>query len=257
MLMMQENSLIIDAHLHLDLKETSPLSSLLYKMDDTGVDKGVVILNMPEERAAFIKEYCLFEQNRERFWVLSGLNVHDAQSVTDFEKLVSLGCKPGIKIHPRLYELSLNDIPWYIDICEHFKGVPIMIDSLFYGEMIEHHIGVEFGVHLARRFRDRYIIMAHSGSLDFLKCMMATRYMDNVYYDYSFIQSFFKNTSLRLDMIDFLKRTSFRIMYGSDFPSFKLEECENDFRALINEAELNEKQIRNVFYNNAIEVYGG
>lgn len=247
--------MIIDAHLHLDLKDSNPLSTLLHKMDETGVDKSVLILNMPEERAAFLKEFNLFEGNRRRFRLLSGINVHDEQTVTDFEKLVSLGCEPGIKIHPRLFELSLNDIPWYFQICERFPDAPIMIDSLFYGEKIEHHIGVEFGVYLARHFSKRYIIMAHSGSIDFLKCMMATRYMDNVYYDYSFIQSFFKNTSLRQDMIDFLKRTSFRIMYGSDYPSFKLEDCIVDFESLIHEAELNEKQIQNVFYNNAVEVY--
>ncbi len=246
---------IIDAHLHLDLKERDPLCSLLAKMDEESIDKGVLILNMPDERRAFLDNFRLYSHNKERFVILAGINSHDESSVKEFIQLIDLGCSPGIKIHPRLFNLTLDDISWYIDFCEQFPKMPIMIDSLFYGEMIEHHIGVEYGVFLARHFKDRNIIMAHSGSLDFLKCMMATRYLDNVYYDYSFIQSFFKNTSLRMDMVDFLKRTSFRIMYGSDFPSFKLSECRNDFLCLIKEASLNEKQIRDVFYNNALEVY--
>ena len=247
---------IIDAHLHLDLKEQVPLSSLLAKMDEEDIEKCVLILNMPAESKAFLKEFQLYNQNKDRFIVLSGINVHDESSVNEFEQLIDLGCTPGIKIHPRLFELTMDDIPWYIDFGEKYLRLPIMIDSLFYGEMIEHHIGVEYGVHLARHFKERKIIMAHSGSLDFLKCMMATRYLNNVYYDYSFIQSFFKNTSLRLDMVDFLRRTSFRIMYGSDFPSFKFSDCKNDFCSLIKEAGLNEKQTRDVLHNNALEVYG-
>lgn len=249
------DSSIIDAHLHLDLKVSSPLELLLHKLDEEGIEKCVLILNMPEERSAFFNELDLYKQNKARFIILSGINFHDETSVLDYKRLINEDCNPGIKIHPRLFQLSLEDVPWYISFCEQYPSLPIMIDSLYYGEMIEHHVGVEFGVAMARHFHDRYIIMAHSGSLDFLKCMMATRYMNNVYYDYSFIQSFFKNTSLRMDMVDFLRRTSFRIMYGSDYPSFKLNDCKNDFYNLIKEAGLNEKQTRDVLYYNALEVY--
>ena len=252
---MLQNKEIIDAHLHLDLKETLPLQALLQKMDEGNIEKSVIILNLPEERDAFFKEIEVYNQNKVRFFILSGINAHDKSSLNDYEKLINHGCNPGIKIHPRLFDLSLQHLPWYIDFCEKYPRMPIMIDTLYYGEQIERHIGTEFGVYIARHFKDRKIIMAHSGSLDFLKCMMATRYMNHVYYDYSFIQSFFKNTSLRIDMIDFLRRTSFRIMYGSDFPSFKLPDSMNDFENLINEAGLNENQINDVLYNNALEVY--
>jgi len=254
--MARNDSSIIDAHLHLDLKAPAPLESLLNKLDEEDIAKCVLILNIQEEREAFFKELELYKQNKDRFIILSGIDTHDETSVLDFEKLINEDCNPGIKIHPRLFKLTLEDIPWYIAFCEQYPSVPIMIDTLYYGEMIEHHIGVEFGVGMARHFKERKIIMAHSGSLDFLKCMMSTRYLNNVYYDYSFIQSFFKNTSLRLDMVDFLRRTSFRIMYGSDFPSFKLSDCKNDFCDLIKEAGLNEKQTRDVLFNNALEVYG-
>ena len=247
---------IIDAHLHLNIKDSTPLQSLLQEMKKERIEKGVLILNIPEERDAFFQDFSFYEQNKERLFILIGINVHDDSSCKDFEKLSNLGCKVGIKIHPHLFKLDLSDIQWYIDYLKHAPNVPVMIDTLYYGAEIEHHIGVEFGVKLARHFSDRKFIMAHSGSLDFLKCMMATRYLDYVYYDYSFIQSFFKNTSLRIDMVDFLKRTSFRIMYGSDYPSFKMADCKNDFEALIKEAGLSEKQERDVLYNNALEVYG-
>ena len=98
--------------------------------------------------------------------------------------------------------------------------------------------------------------MAHSGSIQFLKCMMATRYLPNVYYDYSFIQSFFQHTSLRLDMVDFLKRTPNRIMFGSDYPSFPIDSCLDNFMSLFEESGLDREKLGGLLSGNAEIVYG-
>ena len=98
--------------------------------------------------------------------------------------------------------------------------------------------------------------MAHSGSVELLKCMMATRYLPNVYYDYSFVQSFFQHTSLRIDMVDFLRRTANRIMFGSDYPSFQYDNVLNNIQSLVNEAGLDEEQTGMVMGLNAERVYG-
>ena len=98
--------------------------------------------------------------------------------------------------------------------------------------------------------------MAHSGSVEFLKCMMATRYLPNVYYDYSFIQTFFQHTSLRIDMVDFLHRTADRIMFGSDYPSFQLDSVVNSMTFLANEAGLTNEQKQMIFGLNAERVFG-
>ena len=132
----------------------------------------------------------------------------------------------------------------------------IIIDTLYYGHEIEYHNGIELGVALARRYPERNIVMAHCGSVEFLKCMMATRYLSNVYYDYSFIQTFFQNTSLRLDMVDFLRRTANRIMFGSDFPSFQLDNALSNMKSLANEARLSNEQIEIVMGLNAERIYG-
>ena len=131
----------------------------------------------------------------------------------------------------------------------------IIVDSLFYGSEIEYHNGIETGLAIALRYPERKVIMAHSGSIDFLRCMMATRYLPNVFYDYSFIQSFFPHTSLRLDMVDFLGRTANRIMFGSDYPSFNIEKCVQDFSSLCDEAGLNDELRSKLFKLNAIAVY--
>lgn len=102
---------------------------------------------------------------------------------------------------------------------------------------------------------NRNSIVAHSESLDFLKCMMSCRSMPHVLFDYSFIQSFFNQTSLRFDMVNFLKRTSNRIMFGSDRPSFNLKNTIDDMLSIATEAALSDTQLDDVLYGNAVKTY--
>jgi len=85
--------------------------------------------------------------------------------------------------------------------------------------------------------------------------MMLTRYLPNVFYDYSFIQTFFQHTSLRLDMVNFLQRTANRIMFGTDYPSFTIESAKENMESLMDEAGLSEEQKAMVFWVNAERVY--
>lgn len=247
---------IIDAHSHINLKTENPLQDLLIEMDENNVERSLLILNMPEERSAFLKEYELYRENRERIALSYGFDIHNSVSKVDLDKILELdGGKITIKIHPKLFGIVREEIPQVIEAVREYVGLPIMVDALYYAEDIEHHIGVELAVSLAREFNDRKIIVAHSGSLDFLKCMMACRYLPYVYFDYSFIQSFFNHTSLRLDMVDFLSRTSNRIMFGSDRPSFSLGKSIADFLDIAKESRISSAQLEDVLYNNASKLY--
>lgn len=246
---------IIDAHIHLNLKEVFPVSDLLKQMDRYGVGKVVLILNLKEEYDAFIGDVNTYKSNQDRFWIASGINIHDKNSFDRFDHLCQIGLAPKIKIHPRLFKIKKEDIDAVVDSIARYDS-QIIIDTLYYGHEIEFHNGIELGVALARRYPERNIVMAHCGSVEFLKCMMATRYLPNVYYDYSFIQTFFQNTSLRLDMVDFLRRTANRIMFGSDFPSFQLDNALSNMKSLAKEAGLSEEQIGMVMGLNAERIYG-
>ena len=246
---------IIDAHIHLNLKDDSPVSALLCQMDKHGIGKAMLILNLKEEYDAFINDVDSYKSNQDRFWVASGINIHDRSSYSRFDDLCQRGMRPKIKIHPRLFKIKKEDIDLAVNSIAQYD-TQIIIDALYYGHEIEYHNGVEIGVALALRYPGRNIVMAHSGSVEFLKCMMATRYLNNVYYDYSFIQTFFQHTSLRIDMVDFLRRTANRIMFGSDYPSFQLDNALNNLQSLANEAGLSDEQIGMVMGLNAERVYG-
>lgn len=247
---------IIDAHSHLNLKAENPLCDLLSEMDLNHVERALLILNLPEERNAFKHEFELYLANKERIAISYGLDLHKIESKIELdEALNKIGDKIVIKIHPKLFNIVREEVPLVIESLREYKGIPVMVDSLYYGEDIENHIGLDLSVALAREYSDRNIIVAHSGSLDFLKCMMACRYIPHVFFDYSFIQSFFNHTSLRLDMVNFLSRTSNRILFGSDRPSFKLDRTILDFIDIAKESGISESQLDDVMYGNALGLY--
>ena len=246
---------IVDAHIHLNLKDGSPVSSLLYQMDSHGIGKAMLILNLKEEYDAFINDVDSYKSNQDRFWIASGINIHDKSSFSRFDDLRQMGFEPKVKIHPRLFKIKKEDIDVTVNAIAQYD-TQIIIDTLYYGHEIEYHNGIELGVAVGLRYPERKVVMAHSGSVEFLKCMMATRYLPNVCYDYSFIQTFFQHTSLRLDMVDFLRRTANRIMFGSDYPSFQLDNALNNIQSLSDEAGLNDEQIGMVMGLNAERIYG-
>lgn len=245
---------INDAHIHLNPSEETAVSSLLHQMDTYSIEKALLILNVQEEYDAFIKDIASFKSSSNRFWIASGINIHDKCSFVRFEELRQMGIDPKVKIHPHLFKIRREDIEDVVKAIESYD-TQIIVDSLYYGAEIEYHNGVEVGLAIARRYPNRKVVMAHSGSIEFLKCMMLTRYLPNVYYDYSFIQTFFQHTSLRLDMVNFLSRTANRIMFGSDYPSFSLESAMDNMKSLTEEAGLNKEQIEMVFAQNANKVY--
>jgi len=246
---------IIDAHIHLNLKNVSPVSGLLHQMDKHGIGKAMLILNLKEEYDAFLNNVDSYKSNQDRFWIACGINIHDDCSYRRFDDLCQRGMEPKIKIHPRLFKIKKEDIERVVNSIAQYD-TQIIIDTLYYGHEIEYHNGIETGVAIALRYPERSVVMAHSGSVEFLKCMMATRYLPNVYYDYSFIQTFFQHTSLRIDMVDFLRRTANRIMFGSDYPSFQLDNALNNMQSLSNEAGLNDEQKEMVMGLNAEKIYG-
>ena len=245
---------LIDAHIHLNPSEEAAVSSLLHQMDEQGMEKSMLILNVKDEYVAFIKDFQAYTTNKERFWVASGINIHDADSFERFHELSDKGVNPKVKIHPHLFQIRKEEIQDVIKAVEPFN-TQIIVDSLFYGAELEYHNGVEVGLALARNYPERKVIMAHSGSVEFLKCMMLTRYLPNVFYDYSFIQTFFQHTSLRLDMVNFLSRTANRIMFGTDYPSFTIKSALENMNALMDEAGLTEDQRAMVLALNAEKVY--
>jgi predicted TIM-barrel fold metal-dependent hydrolase len=99
--------------------------------------------------------------------------------------------------------------------------------------------------------------MAHSGGIHLLQTMLYTRSVKNIFYDISFTCNYLYTTSVKQDMVHFLKYTANRVMFGSDYPDFTVHEAAKTVLELAGLAFLSEDQKERIFYQNAADMYFG
>lgn len=248
---------IVDVHIHVNaaLKERA-LPQLIEDLEEDGVAAGVLIVNTKEQMDIVRSQERILLENRNRLKIVSGINIHNKNPYAIYEYFYSKGLYPGIKIHPKLFDYKVKDFSRIEESIARVDCDIIVVDTLYFGEQIDNHIGIELGIFLAKAFPEKTIVLAHSGSIKLLECQMYTRNLPNVYYDLSFTASYLNHTSIRMDMINFLKYTSGRIMYGSDYPDFAFGRAFSSMLELCEDARLTEEQVRNVFSDNAKRIYG-
>ena len=88
-----------------------------------------------------------------------------------------------------------------------------------------------------------------------LECQMLTRWIPNIAYDLSLSSSYLIGTSIRFDMVNLIRYTSNRIMFGSDYPSISFMSAIQNFKTLCEESEVDQLQIASMFYDNANSLY--
>lgn len=250
---------IIDAHVHLNPKNTRSFNDLIYQMDERNVNKGVLIINTREELDMFLENKKTFLEYKERFRLVCGVNIHETLPFQMFDELKLWDDSLDIKLHPLLYNYKKEDFykieNVLVERLNDFRN--IVIDTLYNDEHFENHIGIELGAYLARKFPQKKVVLAHSGSVKLLECFAFTRQIPNIFYDFSFVATYFDHTHIRFDMINYLKYTSNRIMFGSDYPSFKIENAIAHICDLFKEANMSDEQINDVLYSTAERIYFG
>lgn len=246
---------IIDAHIHVDTHDVCSIQKLVEQMDQHNVRKSVLIVNTQEEFVAVKDDLHTLFANKERFHLVSGVNVHHKDPLAIYNFFSNMGLDSDVKLHPKLFNYTRTDFEEIFSVVENLKVKNIVIDTLYFGEQVENHIGTELGIFLAQRLPQKRIVLAHAGSVRLLECQMYTRNLTNIVYDLSFTASYLNHTSVRYDMINFLKYTSNRIMFGTDYPSFDMERAINCLTELGVQAGLSEQGMNRVFYQNAQEIY--
>ena len=250
---------IIDAHLHVNTKDSKPLRSLISEMDEAQIEHAVLIVNSLDEMSAIKEEIELFEDNCNRFHIVAGLNIHSKEPFRIINFFHEYGYMPDIKIHPRLHGYTIDDTETLCSFIEKncFETRNILVDAAFMGDQIDNHIGIPLSISLAKNLKNKNIIIAHTGSTKMLECQMLTRWIPNIFYDLSLSSSYLINTSVRFDMINLIRYTNNRIMYGSDYPSINMKTAIENFRTLCKEANVSNTQIESMFYYNAEKLYFG
>ncbi len=246
---------IIDAHLHVPKTKENAISVLLRDMDRASVEKSVLIVNTEDELDTIKRNWTVFLTNRDRFHVVSGVNIRLSDPLGIHRFFADHGVDSEVKLHPKMYGYTMEDFRAITQTLSSLRFRVITIDSLCFGEQLENHIGMELAIGLAQFFPDKRIVIAHSGFIKLLECQMYTRNLQNVCYDLSFTASYINHTSVRLDMVNFLKYTSGRIMFGSDYPDFDFERAVGSLDDLCSEAMLTDDAWNQVFRKNALKVY--
>lgn len=251
------NNQIFDGHVHFDLEQLDPIYSLTEKLKKNNISRVMIILNSDKEKTFFINNYKkLFNQNID-VYIAVLLDFKDAQLNIFLAELDKLNIPYHLKLHPRISGIDKSDFIQYRNLLNNFdESKVIIIDSFPYGHKIENNIGIELAVYLAEYFRNRKIVLAHSGGVELLKGAIITRTLKNIIYDLSLTANYLFDTSVYFDIINLIKHNKDRVIYGSDYPDFEFKDAIENVIKLCTEAKLQKFDINKIFFENSINLYG-
>ena len=247
--------MIIDSHVHFNLKANNPYDDLKCNLKNSNIDKSVLIVNNENE-------YQILKDNSKRLIsdgfigaIASIVDPHKPSPLDLIERCTGYGLPMAIKIHPRISDITRNDFLILLDNLGKVDVKTIIVDSFIYGPKLESHIGCDLAVCLAESFKDKKIVLAHAGGCEMLKTLLVTRPLANIFYDFSLSCNYLMRTSVEPDMIHGLRLWKKRIMFGTDYPDFSFEQALSATKYLCEKAELNSTEEEMVFSKNAIDIY--
>lgn len=249
--------MIYDAHVHFDMRRGKSYQILRDELQNNFISKCLLVLNSIEEENLFLR----YEQEIVKDGYVAAIaaifDIKKIETLKFYNRMKSEGINTVIKIHPRMTKIKREDFSEIKKTMCCIGAKNILIDDFIYGPELDSHIGTELAVYLAKGLPDIQIVLAHAGGCDMLKTLLITRPLKNIFYDYSLTCNYLENTSVRQDLINGLMFTNNRIMFGTDYPDFNFEASKRVMYDLCSEAGINQEQIQNVFYRNALKIYGG
>ena len=90
----------------------------------------------------------------------------------------------------------------------------------------------------------------HGGGPNLLRYYEKFRFINNVFIDVSYTLIQYENTSVEKDIIFLMNKFDKRLIFGSDYPIFKLDKYKKCFDKLIKKSKINKKKINNLKYFN-------
>lgn len=148
----------------------------------------------------------------------------------EVKKLVSSGKANALKIHSRLQKIAQADYPALIEKLEELNpGLPIIIDSFFYGDEMDFQPDMNAAITIAKKFPQIPVIIAHAGGYNVLQYFYHLKSLENVYFELSFSLQYLRYTSAFFDIKNLLRFGSAdKIIFGTDYP-FADPKTELDF----------------------------
>lgn len=249
---------IIDAHVHLNMKESSPLPSLEANLASCRIGGGVLILNSAEEKKYLSGHLHELAASGIRWHIGVLVDLKSGPPETALLNALSACSIPfSIKVHSRFSGLCASDIPSLIKTIDEMPGSweNIIVDGFYYGARLEHQIAMELAIALSRHYSGKKIVYAHAGGIHILETLVHLRERKNIYYDFSLSCNYLLHSSLAADYALFLKHNKLRVMFGSDYPDFFPADALSATRTICETARLSPDEQNAVFRGNAENVY--
>ena len=217
-----------DCHIHIPMQSINPVETLLKEINDNDVDGFVLILNSAREEDMYLDHLEFLNGHNYKIALL--LDIRSRNGIENFDKLKKEGIEYIVKIHPRINCITKDDFKLVKEQLGYLSYRTIIVDNWFFGCQIDNHIGTELAIYLAEELHEKSVVIAHAGGCKIVESMLLTRPLKNIYYDLSLTQLYFKGASLDLDIDYFVKWTSDRVLFGSDYPDFSISDSWLSFR---------------------------
>jgi len=211
------------------------------------------------------KEFADFINASEKFVGIAKVNPLEKNAKKILEKDISHGFK-GIKLYPVSGKFHLNDKKalWVFEFAAE-KNLPIVIHS---GVSLGYDSDLLFGNPLeidavARDYPDLKIGFAHFGTTFFREALMLAYSRENIFLDSSGKSGWIKFLPYKADLKSVFEKAlevfgSDRILFGSDtriFPEGYRKQVLEQQLQILQELELNDSEIKKIFYGNAKRVF--
>lgn len=248
---------ISDAHFHLNMKMEEPIQDALDIFAERGLRKVVLILNRNEEKEAFLNNIDILMNSDTLIHPAVLLDINDMEM---FEKVVKVLYERkiafSVKLHSRISKITQEDFGKIDAALRKWSFENIIIDAFYYGSCLEYLNGVELAIYLAKRHKNKKIIIAHFGGVKILETMLCTRELSNIYYDISCTVSYFENTSIWKDVFHCVNMNKERVMFGSDYPDFTVKCAQESVDRLFKKYGMETKELyQKLMCDNIQKVY--
>jgi len=175
------------------------------------------------------------------------------------EELLRLNKIHALKIHSRRQKIRAEDYRSFYSKFELLPtGVPIIVDSFYYGSEMDYQPNLEETVKMIKAFPSLKFVIAHAGGYELLRYFFHLRELPNVWYDLSFSLQYLNDSSVFLDLRKLVRFTDDRkIMFGSDYPYAAPKRQHGILGSLLEELSFTDQQIERIFFANAEALFFG
>ena len=250
--------MIIDAHTHVHPEKSgfgdkcdASLDNLIRRLDESKVDKAVILPIAPMVSNAFIGQCCSEYPNK--LIGFASVNPLDGfQIIEKLEEDVYNYKLKGLKLHPRWQGFSYNDYFKVFRLVQKASqlNIPVLFDAFPYGSSALTNNILLLINDLAVDLPEAKIIIAHMGGYKLFDALMIAKSNNNIFLDISFTPLYFKDSSIEKDVFFAIKKLgSNRCIYGSDHPQIDLAESLNLARENFDKYSFSIREREDVFCN--------